>query len=205
MLQVLRDHALSSAGSGRQQGGAKGGAGRRAGPGDDGVGLYERAEPEGAATSIAVAVRPPPLPTVAPTHVPTVHSCLPAPAAHRLRWRCAPGALMPRAAARGAARSVPPRAPRDAPRARSTQVAVVTMAGSFLSALVGFAFALTTTSLLSNLLGSRVAQPLVAFLFLVNQAIHIQVRLNPPPPPPPPTVAPTRVPTVYSLPPSLPP
>jgi len=53
-------------------------------------------------------------------------------------------------------------------------VAIVTMAGSFLSALVGFAFALTTTSLLSNLLGSKVAQPLVAFLFLVNQIILIQ-------------------------------
>ena len=95
LLQVLRDHALSSAGSGRQQGGAKGGAGRRAGPGDDGVGLYERAEPEGAATSIAVAVRPPPLPTVAPTHVPTVHSCLPAPAAHRLRSCGLSGAPLP--------------------------------------------------------------------------------------------------------------
>jgi len=69
-------------------------------------------------------------------------------------------------------------------------VAVVTMAGSFLSALVGFAFALTTTSLLSNLLGSRVAQPLVAFLFLINQAILIQVRRDPPSPAPPPYFCP---------------
>ena len=66
VMQVLRDHALSSAGSGRQQGhqqqgqqqgGEKGGAGRRTGSGNDGVGLYERMQPEGVATSIAVAVR----------------------------------------------------------------------------------------------------------------------------------------------------
>lgn len=48
-------------------------------------------------------------------------------------------------------------------------VSQVTMIGSFLSALVGFAFALTTTSLLSNLIGSKTAQPLVAILFFVNQ------------------------------------
>lgn len=50
-------------------------------------------------------------------------------------------------------------------------IAGVTMIGSFLSALVGFAFALTTTSLLSNLVGSKTAQPLVAILFFVNQCI----------------------------------
>ncbi len=46
-------------------------------------------------------------------------------------------------------------------------VAAVTMIGSFLSALVGFAFALTTTSLLSNLVGSRTAQ-VWGFFFVLN-------------------------------------
>lgn len=52
-------------------------------------------------------------------------------------------------------------------------VAVATSVGSFLSAMVGFAFALTTTSLLANVLGSKVSQPLVAFLLLVNEIVLI--------------------------------
>jgi hypothetical protein len=52
-------------------------------------------------------------------------------------------------------------------------VAAVTMIGSFLSALVGFAFALTTSSLLSNLVGSRTAQvrSYLSFLFFFSNFV----------------------------------
>ncbi len=48
-------------------------------------------------------------------------------------------------------------------------VVAVTMAGSVLAGLLGFAFAITTAGLLTGLLGPATARPLVAVLSLTNQ------------------------------------